>query len=98
MQIKHSVLIALLAMILVGGVLLTGIVLAHSDSGARLLAPLYAVECGTASGGGYRLTSATWQIRGSADGGGYTLWQPASLATSGSGCCCDYVPLLLQNH
>jgi len=51
-----------------------------------------------ASGGGYRLTNVTWRIDGRANGGGYMLWQPAAPASAGSGCCCGYLPLLLQNH
>jgi hypothetical protein len=56
----------------------------------------YAVERGTISGGGYRLTSLTWQVSGSATGGGYNLLQPASATLTGSGCCCTYLGCILR--
>jgi hypothetical protein len=60
--------------------------------------PGYVVEQGTASGGGYHLTSTTWQARGIASGGGYRLAVPASPAGTGTPCCCTYLPCVLRNH
>lgn len=60
--------------------------------------PGYVVKQGTLSGGGYHLTSTTWQARGIASGGGYRLAGPASPAGIGTPCCCNYLPLTLRNY
>ena len=56
----------------------------------------YQVEGGTISGGGYHLTTATWQVSGTAAGGGYRLLSPAAPTLRGSGCCCTYLPCVMR--
>jgi hypothetical protein len=72
------------------------VVLAHS-SGASDPPVWWNVKHGTAAGGGYHLTSLTWQVSGTASGGGYRLLGPAVPALRGSGCCCTYLPIGLRN-
>jgi hypothetical protein len=72
------------------------VVLAQSSGGSDL--PVWrSVSHGTASGGGYHLTSLTWQVSGTASGGEYRLLSPAVPALRGSGCCCTYLPLSVRN-
>ena len=58
----------------------------------------YTVEQGTASGGGYRLTNLAWPVCGTASGGGYRLGGPIAPASSESGCCCVYLPVVLKSY
>ncbi len=58
----------------------------------------YTVQAGTIAGGGYHLTSTTWQVRGIASGGGYRLAGPASPTGTGTPCCCNYLPCVLRNY
>jgi hypothetical protein len=66
----------------------------------------YAVEQGMASGGGYHLTSLVlpsvpgpnWQVSGAASGGNYRLSAPRALASTGSGCCCTYLPCAMRSY
>jgi hypothetical protein len=60
--------------------LLAGGVLAQSTG-------QYQVTDGMISGGSYQLTTAGWQVSGTASGGGYHLVGPAA-ESAGSGCCC----------
>ena len=72
------------------------VVLAQSNGGSD--PPVWcSVKHGTASGGGYHLTSLTWQVSGTSSGGGYRLLSPAVPALRGSGCCCTYLPLSVRN-
>jgi hypothetical protein len=67
---------------------------------------LYTVEQGVASGGGYHLTSLTlpsvpgptWQVSGTASGGNYRLFAPPAPASTGSGCCCTYLPCATRSY
>jgi hypothetical protein len=52
----------------------------------------------TLSGGRYHLTSLTWQVSGTASGGGYRLLGPAQPALQGPGCCCLYLPVLFKKY
>jgi hypothetical protein len=70
--------------------LLTSVALAHPDR-------QYAVDSGTSSGPGYRLSVTNWQVSGAASGGNYLLLQPTAPALRGSGCCCTFLPLTLRN-
>ena len=45
---------------------------------------------------GYQLTRLTWQVRGEATGGGYALSSPSASDLRGNGCCCTYIPCLLN--
>ena len=69
--------------------LLTGEVLAQSTG-------QFQVAGGLISGGGYRLTTANWQVSGTAGGGGYRLVGPAAPEQAGSGCCCTYLPCVMR--
>jgi len=81
----------LLAALLAGGVLRSTALAVAQPAGP------YQVDSGTISGGGYRLTPATWQVSGVASGGSYRLVGPASPGPVGSGCCCTYLPCVLDN-
>jgi hypothetical protein len=56
----------------------------------------YAVEEGTLTGGGYRLTAVSSPADSTMIGGGYQLLTLAKPTLRGSGCCCTYVPCLLR--
>jgi hypothetical protein len=81
--------IAVLLVLLVGALLVTGIVLAQGGSGAR-------PDAATLSGGHYRLVSPGVGVDVVASGGGYTLLRPAAPTLHGSGCCCTYLPCVLR--
>jgi hypothetical protein len=57
----------------------------------------YTVERGMTAGGHYRMASYTWQFDGSASGGEYQLLSSARPTLTGNGCCCTYLPCLLNN-
>ena len=57
----------------------------------------HAVEAGTLTGGGYRLTSANPPPDGMMIGGGYQLLSLTQSRATGSGCCCTYLPCVLGN-
>jgi len=90
---RFSVAVAALVCVL----LLAGVMLAHANSGSDP-PTWYAVEQGTASGGGYHLTALRWQVSGLAGGEGYRLLSPLAPSLRGSGCCCTFLPCLLRNH
>jgi hypothetical protein len=83
--------IAVLLVLLVGALLVTGIVLAQGGSDAR-------PDAATLSGGHYRLVSPGVGVDIVASGGGYTLLSPATSTQQGSGCCCTYLPCILRKH
>ena len=56
----------------------------------------YRVEGGMISGGGYRVTTANWQVSGTASGGGYRLVGTMAPGLAGSGCCCTYLPCVMR--
>ena len=56
----------------------------------------YAVEEGTLSGGGYRLTSVGLPTNDTMSGGRYQLLSVAQPAATGSGCCCTFLPCILR--
>jgi len=56
----------------------------------------YQVAGGMISGGSYRLTTVNWKVTGYASGGSYRLLGPASPSSAGSGCCCTYLPCVMQ--
>ena len=57
----------------------------------------YTVEEETIAGGSYRLTSVSLQVGGPMSGGRYQLLSLAKPAATGSGCCCTYLPCVLQS-
>ena len=58
----------------------------------------FAVESGTASGGGYHLATLAWQASGTASGGNYRLLTPVRAIGRGTPCCCNYLPVILRNY
>jgi hypothetical protein len=80
----------LLAALLAGGVLRSTALAVAQPAGP------YQVAGGTMSGGYYRLTTANWQVSGTAGGGGYRLVGPAASEQAGSGCCCTYLPCVMR--
>jgi hypothetical protein len=94
-----------IAVVALACVLLAGVVLAQSGGGSDPptwytveQGPALSVVEGTASGGGYYLTSLAWRASGTASGGGYRLLGPASPTLTGNGCCCTYLPCVVRNH
>jgi hypothetical protein len=71
---------------------------ALAQSGGHDPPTWYTVERGTASGGGYHLTSLSWRVNGTAGGEGYRLLGPAAPASSENGCCCIYLPCVLRSY
>jgi hypothetical protein len=90
MKAHIAVMLALAALLLLSG-------LAMAQTGGPGLAPVYAVQAGTSTGGGYQLTSLAWQVSGTAAGGDYLLAVPCAPALGGNGCCCIYLPVVLRN-
>jgi hypothetical protein len=56
-----------------------------------------AIEEGTLSGGGYRLSSFTLPAGDALIGGGYQLLSLTDSLATGSGCCCIYLPCIMRN-
>ena len=87
----------LLAALLAGGVLRSTAPAVAQSPGRGFSTGPYQVAGGLISGGAYRLTAADWQVSGMATGGGYRLLGPAALGPAGSGCCCTYLPCVMDN-
>jgi len=102
MKTRTAILIAIVALLLLGSV-----ALAQPDD--RTSGTWFCVEPASAAAQGYRLTSVTlrqafgvspqanaqgsaWRVSGTASGGGYRLLEAPAL--TGSGCCCTYLPLI----
>ena len=45
---------------------------------------------------GYQLTRLTWHVSGEVSGGGYSLSSPSSPSLRGNGCCCAFLPCVLN--
>jgi len=105
MKTRTAILVALVALLCLGGVALQSTAPAVAQSGEPGPAPGYVVQAGTAAGGSYHLTSPAlrqaqgdaWQVSGAAAGGDYTLAIPYAPALRGSGCCCTYLPCILRS-
>ena len=91
MRVQTVILATIAALLLLGSVAL-------AQSGGQPVLSGYTVERGTATGGGYRLTSLAhaWQVGEVASGGGYRLLRPASPG-GGNQCCCTYLPCVVRN-
>jgi uncharacterized membrane protein len=59
-----------------------------------LLSTGVAAKQGMGAGGAYTLASPSWQVSGTASGGGYQVQSAAAPALRGSGGCCTYIPLV----
>jgi hypothetical protein len=70
---------------------------AFAQSGSQPSPPWYVIGTGKASGGGYYLTSLVWSASGTIQGQGYTLLGPAAPNLRGNGCCCSFLPCVLDN-
>ncbi len=75
--------------------LLVGAALAQS--GSQSSPSWYVVETGKVAGGGYSLTSLVWSTSGTIQGQGYALLGPAAPTLRGNGCCCSFLPCVLDN-
>lgn len=84
-------LVALLCLVLVGGVAL-------AQTGRPGPGQAMRVQAGTSTGGGYHLTSRTWQVSGTVAGEHYVLNAPYLPELRGNGCCCTYLPCIMQNQ
>jgi hypothetical protein len=97
MKARTVILVALVALLCLGGVAL-------AQSGRVGPAPEYVVQAMTSAGGTYKLASlllrqaqgAPLQVSGTATGGGYVLAIPSAPTLRGSGCCCIYLPCVLR--
>jgi hypothetical protein len=72
--------------------------LLSSAAASAQLGAGYAVEEGTLTGGGYRLTSVGLPTGETMSGGGYQLLNLPKSPAAGSGCCCTYLPCILRNQ
>ncbi len=88
MKTRIALLLALIGLLLVSGVAVA------QSTGHGVPAWTGVPSPDTAEG--YQLDGPTWQVRGAASGGGYSLQSGASPALTGSGCCCMYTPLLVR--
>jgi hypothetical protein len=89
MKVQIAILFVFVALLLASSA-------AMAQSGGQSPPRWYAVERGTTSGGGYRLTSLTWQVSGAASGAGFHLLGPAKPASSENGCCCTFLPCVIR--
>jgi hypothetical protein len=87
----------LIALLLVSALLAGGGAALAQSGGAGSMQSM-SVQPATSSGGSYHLSSLTWQVSGTAAGGGYALASPYSPTLRGSGCCCTYLPCILHNR
>jgi hypothetical protein len=87
----------LLVALLAGAVLRSTAPAVAQSPGRGLSTSQYQVTGGMISGGSYHLTTAGWQVSGTASGGDYHLVGPAALGPAGSGCCCTYLPCVMDN-
>ncbi len=85
------------ALVVLACLLSGGAVLAQSDRQSSV-PTLYTIESGVTSSDLYRLISISWNVDGTASGGGYRLSGPARPALRGSGCCCTYLPCVLNSR
>lgn len=86
MKVKIGLLVAVIALLLLGTVVLAQVNEQGQDQEQ------------VASDGGYYLTTLKWQVSGTASGGGYRLLGPAAPTLRGSGCCCTYMPCVMRNR
>jgi hypothetical protein len=99
MKTRTVILVAMSALLLLGSVTLGRdfgklSLSAQSSPLAQLNEPppvQYIVKQGVASGGGYRVISSVWQVKGASSGGEYRLLQQANSAPYDH-CCCVYLP------
>jgi hypothetical protein len=99
MKTRTIILLAIVALLLVGGVALRQ---AQDSALAQSSGPLElagnAVKQSATSGGHYRLVSTSWQVSGVSSGGGYQLAVSLSPVGTGTPCCCTYLPCVLRTH
>lgn len=86
--------IAFLMIVVAFLVLLSGVVEQTEESG--ISQPNQSVQQ-IISGGGYRLTIQVFRVGGSISGGTYQLFHQAVPSLQGNGCCCTYLPCLINN-
>ena len=86
MKTRIAILIAAVALVLLGGV-----ALARSD----MRAPITGANV-QAITQNYRLTRQTWQVSGISSGGGFHLVSLNAPALTGNDCCCTYLPLICR--
>ena len=91
MRARIVILLAILALLLPGA-------WALAEGSKPGLVEWYAVQPGTASGGGYSLAALAWQVSSTASGGGYRLLAPVRATGRGTPCCCSCLPIIFRNH
>jgi hypothetical protein len=92
MKRKQNTLVILILSILVIFALILGTSPTNGSTSAQAMEdyPLDEVKHG------YQLTHLTWQVSGEVSGGGYSLQSPSSPTLRGNGCCCTYLPCVLN--
>ena len=85
MKVRIVILVVVLALLLGGSVVM-------AQSAEQGSPALHAAQQSVMSGEGYHLTRLTWQVSGAASGTGYSLVSPGSPASTGTQCCCSYLP------
>ncbi len=88
MKTRIAVLIALIAVLVLGSVALAQAavhnpIVANDASASRI-------------GDSYQVTGGVWQARRAASGGPYRLLDPAAPALTGNGCCCLFLPCVMR--
>ena len=91
MRARIVILLAIVVLLLPGA-------MALADGGKPGAVAWYAVQPGTASGGGYSLAALAWQASGTASGGAYRLLAPVRATGRGTPCCCNCLPIILRNY
>ena len=86
MKMRNALLLAAVALLVVGG-------LATAQSSGPVG---YAVEPSTASGGDYQLTGQGTSVSIEMSGGAYRLQGGIQPMLRGNGCCCTYMPCILR--
>jgi hypothetical protein len=91
MKARIVILVAILTLLLSGA-------MALAQGGKPGPIAWYAVQPGTASGGGYHLAALAWQASGTVSGGGYRLLAPLRATGRGTPCCCSCLPVILKSY
>lgn len=91
MKTRLMIVLVVVALLLVSGAV------AWAQSVGKDPPAWYQVERGMLSGGHYHLAGLMWQFDGPTSGDGYRLSSPIESALASNGCCCTFLPCLLNN-
>jgi hypothetical protein len=54
------------------------------------------LESGASSSADYQISDVTWRVEGISTGGAYRLESASEPLSTGSGCCCTYLPCVIK--